>query len=240
MRDSLNIEPVGRVSSCFEEKFGVPRQPRLAPSSFGTIQLLAPWNTPDAVDGLEGVSHLWVQFAFHLSPSPKSAKVRPPRLGGNRKLGVFASRSPVRPNGLGLSVVRLEAVERNPKGVRLHISGHDLVDGTPVYDIKPYLPYADAIAEAVNPIAPTAPELIPVLGIDVLSLPRHLAQLIHEVLSQDPRPAYQLPDPARVYGMRLAGGNLQWRYLPCDQSPVGLRIEVAGYSQDDKPGVDNA
>lgn len=240
MSDSLNIKPVGRVISCFEEKFGVPRQPRLVPSSFGAIELVAPWNTQDAVDGLEAVSHLWVQFGFHLSPPAKSAKVRPPRLGGNRKLGVFASRSPVRPNGLGLSVVKLEALEISPEGVRLRISGHDLVDGTPVYDIKPYLPYADVIAEAVNPIAPAAPSQIPVDGVDVLGLPLHLQQLVFEVLRQDPRPAYQKPDPARVYGMRLAGGNLQWRYLPCERSALGLRIEVVGYTRDHTAGAADA
>lgn len=212
MPEHYSMTPVGRIVSCFEEKFGVPRQPSLAPSSYGYIAMLPPWNSADAVAGLEQVSHLWLQFGFHLSPAAKGPKVRPPRLGGNKKLGVFATRSPVRPNSLGLSVVRLERIERANDGVRLHISGHDLVQGTPVFDIKPYLPYADQVLQAHNGVAPAAPAPIPVTGLEALKLRPELAQLIVEVLAQDPRPAYQTPSPERIYGMRLAGGNLQWRY----------------------------
>ena len=228
----LTLTPVARVHSCFEEKFGVPRQPALAPSSRARLELLPPWNTPDAVAGLAEVSHLWLQFGFHLSPASASPKVRPPRLGGNRKLGVFATRSPVRPNRLGLSVVRLVRIDCSD-GVCLHIAGHDLVQGTPVYDIKPYLPYVDAVTDACNGLADAPPTVVPVAFAPGLSLPDHLADLVIEVLQQDPRPAYQRPGPERIYGMRLSGGNLRWRYLPGDQAPDALRIEVLSFTMGD-------
>lgn len=207
------FEPVGIVHSCFKEKFGVPRQPSLAPSALARLELLPPFNSADAVAGLEHVSHLWLQFVFHQSPAASSLKVRPPRLGGNQRIGVFASRSPVRPNPIGLSVVKLDRVSIDAGDVSLWLSGVDLIDGTPVLDIKPYLPYADSPANAVNKLAASAPEWLTVRFADDLGeLDSNLRRLIVEVLQQDPKPAYQRPLPERIYGMRLHDHNLQWRY----------------------------
>ena len=202
----------------------MPRQPALAPSACACLELLPPYNQADAVQGLESVSHIWLQFIFHQSPESKSPKVRPPRLGGNQRIGVFASRSPVRPNALGLSVVKLDRVEVACNKVLLWLSGVDLVDGTPVVDIKPYLPYVDSVQNASNLLAPTAPDPIAVGFGEDLAVAPAVRQLITEVLAQDPRPAYQTPEPDRVYGMHLLDVNVQWRYLPL--AAGGWLIEV--------------
>jgi tRNA-Thr(GGU) m(6)t(6)A37 methyltransferase TsaA len=217
---TVKIEPIALVHSCFGEKFGVPRQPLLADASRASIELLPPMNTADAVAGLEENTHLWVIFQFHQVAGQWSQKVRPPRLGGNKKLGVLATRSPFRPNHIGLSVVRLLEVRISPK-VELIVGGADLVDGTPVLDIKPYIPYADALADAHSAFADTPPKPVSV------SIPEEIRQkagayrddwgtdlplLIQQVLEQDPKPAYQQPQPQRIYGMQLCGFNLRWRY----------------------------
>lgn len=224
----MNVEPIARVRSCFGEKFGVPRQPLLADASRAAIELLPPLDTPDAVAGLEENTHIWVIFQFHQAAGQWSAKVRPPRLGGNKKLGVLATRSPFRPNNIGLSVVRLLEVRTQPR-VELIIGGADLVDGTPVLDIKPYIPYADALGDAQSGFASAPPAPVTV------SIPDHireqaaaykddwgtdLPRLIEQVLAQDPKPAYQQPDPDRIYGMELCGFNLRWRYLSADALEV--------------------
>ncbi|MFT5781409.1 MAG: tRNA-Thr(GGU) m(6)t(6)A37 methyltransferase TsaA, partial [Pseudomonas sp.] len=156
---SYAVSPVGFVRSCFKEKFAIPRQPQLAPAARGVLELLAPFDQAQAIEGLEHVSHVWLLFVFHqaLETEPR-LRVRPPRLGGNQSLGVFATRSTHRPNGMGQSVVKLDKVEPG----RLWLSGIDLLDGTPVLDIKPYVPYADCLPSAVNQIAATAPQLIEV------------------------------------------------------------------------------
>lgn len=231
MEKSYQLTPIGIVHSCFKEKFGVPRQPALAPSAQACLELLPPWNSPDAVAGLDQASHLWLQFIFHLSPAPRSPKVRPPRLGGNQRIGVFASRSPVRPNGLGLSVVRLQRIEQQGQRLLLWLSGVDLVDGTPVLDIKPYLPYVDAVPDAHNELAPEAPPRLPVVFAPGLSLSAELRALVQEVLSQDPRPAYQQPDPARTYGMLLLDGNLQWRY---QRAADHWQIQVLAFDRENR------
>ncbi|UTA48010.1 tRNA (N6-threonylcarbamoyladenosine(37)-N6)-methyltransferase TrmO [Simiduia sp. 21SJ11W-1] len=224
----FQVSPIGIIHSCFKEKFGVPRQSALAPSALACLELLPPYNSPDGVQGLEQVSHLWLQFVFHLSPEPKSLKVRPPRLGGNQKVGVFATRSPVRPNRLGLSVVQLLKIEQAAGSVRLWLAGADLVDGTPVLDIKPYVPYADALPQASNALAPTAPALIAVEIPEALAVPEPVARLVREVLSQDPRPAYQQIDPERIYGMHLLDFNLQWRYLVSGAAQVVALTPIEG------------
>ncbi|NQD96459.1 tRNA (N6-threonylcarbamoyladenosine(37)-N6)-methyltransferase TrmO, partial [Pseudomonas sp. CrR25] len=154
-----SVAPIGFVRSCFKEKFAIPRQPHLAPAARGVLELLAPFDQGEAVQGLEQVSHVWLLFLFHQALEDKPRlKVRPPRLGGNQSLGVFASRATHRPNGIGQSVVKLDKVEPG----RLWLSGIDLLDGTPVLDIKPYVPYADSVADACNRIAESAPTPIAV------------------------------------------------------------------------------
>ena len=213
-----SVSPVGIVRSCFKEKFAIPRQPHLAPAARAVLELLPPFDQGDAVQGLEQVSHVWLLFLFHqaLEQTPR-LKVRPPRLGGNQSIGVFATRATHRPNGIGQSVVRLEKVEP----CRLWLSGIDLLDGTPVLDIKPYVPYADRVDTARNDMASQAPELIPVQWAESALLQAHehaarlaepLVQLIEQCLAQDPRPAYQKPAPEREYGARLWDVDVRWHY----------------------------
>lgn len=214
-----SLETLGIIHSCYQEKFAVPRQPGLAPSAFATLELLPPYNQPEAVAGLEAFSHLWLTFLFHQNLEQGwKPRVRPPRLGGNRKIGVFASRSTFRPNGLGLSVVRLENIDTT-SGVKLVLSGIDLVDGTPVVDIKPYLPWADSLPDAQADWAPEPPSQLPVhfsseaqAQLQAHPQGKRLQQLLVEVLAQDPRPAYQAIDPERIYGVRLADRNVKFRY----------------------------
>ncbi len=215
------LQPLGRVHSCYKEKFGVPRQPGLVPAR-GTVELLPPFNQADSVRGLEAFSHIWIIWEFSENTAEGwTPLVRPPRLGGNEKRGVFASRSPFRPNALGMSAVKLEKVLVEGSRVSLHISGHDLVDGTPVYDIKPYLPYADSIPDARGGFAPQAPENLmavqftdavePVLAEKEKSIPE-LREVITGVLAQDPRPAYRGDEePGRIYGVKLFDLNIRWQ-----------------------------
>ena len=223
---SYSVEPIGYVHSCFKEKFAIPRQPALAPAAQGCIELLPPYNQADAIAGLDEVSHIWVIFLFHknLDSAPR-LKVRPPRLGGNTSIGVFASRATHRPNGIGQSAVRLERAEAG----RLWISGIDLLDGTPVLDIKPYVPYADSISAARNTIADTPPELIEVSWQTAAlqqakqhaqRLDEPLIELIEQCLAQDPRPAYQQPTPERIYGVQFYDVQVRWRYLTLEQIEV--------------------
>jgi len=213
---------IGIVHSCFKEKFGIPRQPGLAPLARAEIELLPPYNDQSAFEGLEGCTHVWVQFVFHANKRDEwKPKVKPPRLGGNKSLGVFATRSPTRPAPIGLSVVRFEGlVEREGKLLVL-ISGVDLLEGTPVLDIKPYVPYVDCVPEAANTFAAAPPELIPVeIPAELLKqcvayqarTGTDLASLIVQILQQDPRPQYQQPEPERIYGMKLLDLDVRWQY----------------------------
>ncbi|POG01109.1 tRNA (N6-threonylcarbamoyladenosine(37)-N6)-methyltransferase TrmO [Pseudomonas putida] len=220
------VAPVGIVRSCFKEKFAIPRQPQLAPAARGVLELLPPFDQGDAVAGLEQVSHVWLLFLFHQALEDKPRlKVRPPRLGGNKSMGVFATRATHRPNGIGQSVVRLEGVEPG----RLLLSGIDLLDGTPVLDIKPYVPYADSVAGASNLMASDAPLAIAVGWSDTalpqahahgLRLGEPLVELIEQCLAQDPRPAYQVPPPERVYGVKFWDVQVRWHYPQPDQIQV--------------------
>ena len=166
----MEIRPVGIVRSCFGGKFAVPRQPGLCPSAWGELVFEPEFRQPEALRGIEGFSHLWLIFGFHLTADAGwHPTVRPPRLGGNERVGVFASRSTFRPNGLGLSLVRLEGVEvREKEGSVLLLGGVDLVDGTPVYDVKPYLPYAESLPDAAGGFAAEEPRRVEVLtaGVD--------------------------------------------------------------------------
>jgi len=218
MNQSYSVSPIGFVRSCFKEKFAIPRQPQLAPAARGVLELVAPFDQGDAVQGLEQVTHVWLLFLFHQALEDKPRlKVRPPRLGGNQSMGVFATRATHRPNGIGQSVVKLEKVEAG----RLWLSGIDLLDGTPVLDVKPYVPYADVIGDASNSMAAAAPELIPVQWDEAallqarehgLRLGEPLVELIEQCLAQDPRPAYQVPKPERRYGAQFWDLDVRWHY----------------------------
>lgn len=221
-----SVAPVGIVRSCFKEKFAIPRQPQLAPAARGVLELLPPFDQGDAVAGLEQVSHVWLLFLFHQALEDKPRlKVRPPRLGGNKSMGVFATRATHRPNGIGQSVVRLEGVEPG----RLLLSGIDLLDGTPVLDIKPYVPYADCVSDAINLMASAAPAPVSVAWADAallqarehaLRLGEPLVELIEQCLAQDPRPAYQVPPPERVYGVKFWDVQVRWHYPQLDRIQV--------------------
>lgn len=217
------MTPIAIAHTPFKEKFAIPRQPLLAPAAKGKIELLPPYNQSITLEGLEQVSHIWLIFQFHAvtANTEQHLQVRPPRLGGNQKIGVFASRSTHRPNGLGMSVVKLDKVE---EGV-LWVSGLDLLDGTPILDIKPYVPYADSLPHAQNGIAELPPEPIQVSWQpDALSnaqaaaqrLNTQVVELIEQVLAQDPKPAYQHPKPDRIYGVRLWDLDVRWHYPTSD------------------------
>ncbi len=214
------IEPIADVRSPFEEKFGIPRQCGLAPHAQGEVCLREPYCDPDMLSGLADFSHIWLTFRFDRCVDQGwRARVRPPRLGGNVEVGVWASRAPFRPNFLGLSVVRLLEVVVAPQPL-LRVAGLDLLDGTPVFDIKPYLPYADALPDAEGGYAATAPQpVLPVrfakqaeLDLAELPNPKAIRALLADVLAFDPRPAYRRgAEPERVYGMRMAGRDVRWR-----------------------------
>ena len=212
--EALTIQPVAIYTCDFPLKFGLPRQSGLAADLRGTVTLLPAFRNPDYLRGIEGYSHLWLLWHCSLSPAAEGATVRPPKLGGNTRVGVFASRSPVRPNPIGLSCVRLEGVGRAKDGAPcLFVSGADLVSGTPVFDIKPYLPYTDAHPDAQSGFAKTEGTLNVKIASDLLRrvAPEKQAALL-QILALDPRPGYQ-NDPQRIYFMR---------YLNLD---VGFRVE---------------
>ena len=206
----MEIRPIATLRSCFGGKFAVPRQPGLCPSAWGELIFEPEFRHAEALRGIEGFSHLWLIFSFHLTAEAGwSPTVRPPRLGGNERIGVFASRSTFRPNGLGLSLVRLDGIERRPSsGNVLLLGGLDLADGTPVFDIKPYIPYAEAIPEARAGFAPEPPQRLEVdtaSAKDFDQLPERSRRLIAEALSLDPRPPAGRDEPGRIYGAPLCG-----------------------------------
>ena len=214
MAELHEMKVIAHIRSDFKEKFGIPRQSGLVEALRAEIVFEPEYRNPDALRGIEGFSHLWLIWQFSLSVRKDwSPTVRPPRLGGNTRLGVFATRSPFRPNPLGLSCVRLEGLRQDPAlGTVLVVSGADLLDGTPIYDIKPYLPYADCRPEALGGFAAAAPDAkLRVVIPEALAeaVPPEKREALIGVLSQDPRPSYQ-DDPARVYGMRF--GELELRF----------------------------
>lgn len=218
----MTLDPIGTVRSCFGGKFAVPRQPGLCPSAWGTLVFHPPYRSPEAVRGIEGFSHLWLVFGFHETAAAGwKPTVRPPRLGGNKRIGVFASRSTFRPNGLGLSLVKLEGVDFSGDSAPvLLLGGLDLVDGTPVYDVKPYLPYAEALPEATGGFAEDeiprlSVEIAPAAAGDFERLPVRARQVLREVLSLDPRPAIRAGDeePDRVFGALLCGRDVRFQVV---------------------------
>lgn len=214
-----SMTPIAFMQSPYQEKFAIPRQPGLVPSARGAVRLQGEYNNPHCIAGIEAFSHLWLQFVFHQTLQQGwKPKVRPPRLGGNQKVGVFATRSTFRPNGLGLSVVKLEGISCHQGQWQLDVSGFDLLDQTPIVDIKPYLAYSDCLDSASSGFAQTQPsqmsvQLCPQVA-SQLAADKPLAQLICEVLAQDPRPAYrQHRIDTHEYGMKLAGHNIRWQII---------------------------
>lgn len=219
---AYTFNPIGFIHSCFIEKFGTPRQSGLVPEAGAVLEIVPQFQRSEAFRDLETFSHIWLIFVFHQCLDNQwRPTVRPPRLGGNRRVGVFASRSGFRPNPIGQSAVRLVKIETNKGSLRLHLRGVDLVDGTPVLDIKPYLPYADSLPEAKAGYALQRP----VAKADVifsrtaeqacqkLKITRHpqLKQLIIDLLALDPRPGYADLTTRRKYGMRLWDLNITFK-----------------------------
>ena len=225
-----NIRAIARMRSDFPTKFGIPRQSGLVDTLRSTVVFEPEFRNSDALRGIEEFSHLWL--IWQLSEAVRkdwSPTVRPPRLGGNTRMGVFATRSPFRPNNLGLSCVRLLGVEETQEyGTVLHVGGADLMDGTPIFDIKPYIPYSDARPEASGGFTDRAGDFL--LNV---TFPDKLLELLPEnkrnaaigVLSHDPRPSYQ-SDPERIYGMSFAGCNIRFRVAETDLTVIDVeRIE---------------
>ena len=212
--EAMTLKVIAHIHTAFPTKFGIPRQSGLVDSLRGEIVFTPEYRSPDAVRGLEDFSHIWLVWQFSGAVRDSwSPTVRPPRLGGNTRMGVFATRSPFRPNGLGLSSVVLERIQWDtPEGPVLHVRGADLVSGTPIFDIKPYLPYVDAHPEASGGFALQQKE-----GTLSVDFPPELLSRLPEckraaavaVLAQDPRPAYQ-DDPDRLYGLEFAGFDIRF------------------------------
>ncbi|WP_312940116.1 tRNA (N6-threonylcarbamoyladenosine(37)-N6)-methyltransferase TrmO [Oscillibacter sp.] len=214
MEDGFSVKFIARIHSDFQTKFGVPRQSGLVEELESRVVFLPEYRNPDALRGLEGFSHLWLIWQFSESMRQSwSPTVRPPRLGGNARMGVFATRSPFRPNPIGLSCVKLLGIEEHQAdGCVLRVGGADLMDGTPILDVKPYVPYVDAHPEATGGFAPAAPERkltveCPPGALELL--PEESRAALLGVLAEDPRPAYQ-DDPGRVYGFGFAGAEVKF------------------------------
>ncbi len=209
----MELFPIAHIHTPFPEKFGVPRQSGIAPALRAKIVFLPPYGEAQAFRGIEGFSHLWLIWGFSKIPQGKwSPTVRPPRLGGNQRVGVFASRSPFRPNPLGLSSVTLEGLEETSQGAVLVVGGADLVDGTPIYDIKPYLPQADSHPQAAAGFAGQVPwqELKVDFPAPLLAkVPEAAREALLAVLAADPRPPYHKDSP-RVYGMGFQGMEIKF------------------------------
>ena len=206
---------IARMHSDFDQKFGIPRQSGLVEELESTIVFEPEFRNPDALRGLEGFSHLWIVWEFSKARREGwSPTVRPPRLGGNQRLGVFATRSPFRPNPIGLSCVKLVGVEQTEEhGWVIRVAGADLLNGTPIYDIKPYLPYADCKPEAIGGFASAPKEATLTVHIPaefVEKIPAEKLEAVRGVLAQDPRPSYQ-DDPERVYGMGFGGMEIKFK-----------------------------
>ncbi len=214
-KDALLIEPIAYIRNGYKEKFGVPRQSGLAPSVKSVIEFCGGFRDENCIRDIEQYSHLWLIWGFSKNENQWSPTVRPPRLGGNKRVGVFATRSPFRPNSLGLSCVKLEKIEDSKNGKILIVSGGDLADGTPIYDIKPYLPYVDSIPDALGGFSEDHKNDI--LEVEFSEdtkerLTEKQIQNITELLSLDPRPSYQ-DDEERIYGLAFEDLQIKFRYM---------------------------
>ena len=213
MQIPMNI--IARMKSDFPTKFGIPRQSGLVEALRSTIVFEPEYRNADALRGLEDFSHLWIIWQFSEAVRKDwSPTIRPPRLGGNARMGVFATRSPFRPNNLGLSSVKILGLEHTAKyGTVIHVAGADLMDGTPIFDIKPYIPYSDCHAEATGGFTDTAEDFLLDVHIDtplINKIPEAKRNALLGVLSHDPRPSYQ-KDPQRVYGISFGGFNIRFQ-----------------------------
>ncbi len=213
--DTANIQVIARMKSDFPTKFGIPRQSGLVDALESTIIFEPAFRNPDALRGIEDFSHLWLIWQFsECVRSDWSPTVRPPRLGGNTRMGVFATRSPFRPNSLGLSSVKLLGVEHTEEyGTVIHVAGADLMDGTPIFDIKPYIPYGDCHPDATGGFTDTAGDFLleVIFPPDLLAkVPENKRQALLGVLSHDPRPSYQ-QDTERIYGLTFAEFNVKFK-----------------------------
>lgn len=211
--ENFQVKPIGYIKSDFSEKFGIPRQSGRAPSLKAKVIFNPEYRSDDALRGIEGFTHLWILFDFSKAHKDEfSPLVRPPRLGGNKKVGVFASRSPFRPNHIGLSSVKFEKLEKTEKyGTVIVISGADLLDGTPVYDVKPYLPFTDCHPDAKGGYAEELKDYKLKVNLcdEVFSLlSQEKIDALTECLADDPRPSYQ--DDGKEYGLTFAGVNLKF------------------------------
>jgi len=210
----MDMYPIAHIRSDFTEKFGIPRQSGVVPELSATVIFTPDYQDPEALRGLEDFSHLWLIWGFsQVEQGDFSPTVRPPRLGGNARMGVFATRSPYRPNPLGLSAVEIGGIDlATADGPVIRVLGADLLDGTPIYDIKPYLPYADCLPHAAGGFAAEAPgSRLRVEGEDWLTLlPADKRKQLQALLAQDPRPPYQR-DSQRIYGMQFAGFDINFQ-----------------------------
>lgn len=211
----FTVEPIAYIKTDFSSKFGIPRQSGLVDELEAKIIFEPQYRIPEAFRGLEGYSHVWLLWQFsECADKEWSPTVRPPRLGGNKRMGVFASRSPFRPNSIGLSCVKLISIdETEENGTVLTVSGADLLDGTPIIDVKPYLPYVDSHPEASGGFALQEKEgsLDVVFAAELLSdIPADKQEALKAVLKQDPRPQYQ-NDPERIYGLEFAGYDVRFK-----------------------------
>ena len=222
----VTIHPIARMHSDFATKFGIPRQSGLVEQLRSTIIFEPEYRNSDALRGIEGFSHLWIIWQFSEAVrSEWSPTVRPPRLGGNTRMGVFATRSPFRPNNLGLSCVKLLGVEETEEyGTVVHVGGADLMDGTPIFDIKPYIPYADCKTDAVGGFTDTAGDFLLEVNFPahlLAILPQEKQEAAVQVLSHDPRPSYQRK-PGRVYGLTFAGFDIRFTVEEDHLTVVGV------------------
>ncbi|CCQ11897.1 COG1720: Uncharacterized conserved protein [Pseudoalteromonas luteoviolacea B = ATCC 29581] len=218
--ETYQISPIGFIQSPYKQKFAIPRQPRLVPDATARLVFSPEFNREEFVRGIKDFTHLWILFRFHeTAEKGYSALVRPPRLGGNIKKGVFATRATFRPNGIGMSAVKLESVEYHQGQLALVLSGIDLLDGTPVIDIKPYLPYSDSLQDASAGFADTRPQTdmtvsfsqVALISLSQIPDGERFKRFIEQVLMQDPRPAYKAGrDPVQHYGMSLHEFNIKW------------------------------
>ncbi len=221
------IKTIARMRSAFPEKFGIPRQSGIVPALRACIVFEPEYRNVDALRGLEGFSHIWVLWGFSkVKQASWSPTVRPPKLGGNTRVGVFASRSPFRPNPIGLSSVAIERIEwETPEGPLIHVRGADLLDGTPIFDIKPYLPFADSHPEAVAGFAEQVEDKPLAVHIDAQwleRLPPEDETVIRALLESDPRPAYQ-EDAGRIYGM--AYGSYEIKFRVEDDTVIVMQVQ---------------